>query len=550
MAVEEDKNKKDESKGFAGLSSLVSDVDTSPLPAAKKEPDNTSEASLSPPLPTSLTAQPQPRQEQTYQEPPQPSSGSSGGKWLVGIIVVIGLFFLLASLSNNTTTPITPAFSPATQTPNFDHGTAPGKSAELAPPKFNEYSSEIYDGPRANVKLTSEFDKNFRTRIRNTQSQSVNFAGEYVLSTWGCGMSCLMGVAVNARTGHVIGLPGSVCCWKGVGESVIYRKNSRLLVLAGLINEDGQYGTHFYHLINDKFVHIKTIPIKDQELSSTSSTLAAVPSSPAYSLHQEQPQEQARPIEDKPPVDSNLVLSFAQIRYCLAEDIRLSGAKAAVNNYIDADVDRFNAMVADYNSRCGSFRYRRGVLESARTDIEPYRSQLQREGRSRFTGPPSGSVSTPGSWALNDPAVREVLPRSAPTTTKPPPVPPSPSVQRSGPPTNSWVSGSNWYCNDGFRKVGDQCDALKVPANAWISGSNWYCNDGYRKVGERCERLNVPRNAWVSGSNWYCNDGSRKVGDQCEAFNAPDNAWVSGSNWYCNDGYRKVGDRCVSIFER
>ena len=97
-----------------------------------------------------------------------------------------------------------------------------------------------------------------------------------------------------------------------------------------------------------------------------------------------------------PPVGQDLVFSTAQIRYCLAEDIRLEGTKSAVNNYIDSDVDRFNAMVADYNSRCGSFRYRSGALESARRDVEPYRSQLQSEGRSRFARSPStGSLSTP-----------------------------------------------------------------------------------------------------------------------------------------------------------
>ena len=490
MVEGEDKNKKDESKGFAGLSSLVSDVDTSPPPAAKKEPTSTSGASSSPPPPPSAQtapAQPQPRQQQTYQEPSQPSSGSSGGKWVLGIAAVIGVLWLIGQADKPTTAPA-PSYSPPAQS------TAPSYS----PPA--------------------------------------------------------------------------------------------------------------------------------------------------------QPQEPARPAESQPPVGQNTVLSTAQIRYCLAEDIRMDGAKAAVNNYNDSDVDRFNAMVADYNSRCGSYRYRRGALESARGDIEPYRSQLQAEGRNRFArSPSSGSLSTPapsratpdatiqavqqrlnelgydagtpdglmgrgtrsaiiafqqdrglaatgaadqalllqlqrapsrspGSWGANDSVVQETPPRSAPTTT-PPFVPPSPSVQRSGPPANSWVSGSNWYCNDGykkvgnsceklnvprnawvsgsnwycndgFRKVGDQCEALNVPANAWVSGSNWYCNDGYRKVGERCERLNVPRNAWVSGSNWYCNDGFRKIGDQCVALNVPDNAWVSGSNWYCNDGYKKIGDRCVSVYER
>jgi hypothetical protein len=80
------------------------------------------------------------------------------------------------------------------------------------------------------------------------------------------------------------------------------------------------------------------------------------------------------------------VFSIAQIHYCLAEDIRLESAKSAANNYIDSDVDRFNAMVADYNSRCSSFQYQtnnrgRNDLNSAQRNIEPFRSQLQsREG--------------------------------------------------------------------------------------------------------------------------------------------------------------------------
>ena len=48
----------------------------------------------------------------------------------------------------------------------------------------------------------------------------------------------------------------------------------------------------------------------------------------------------------------------------------LEGAKAAVNNYIDSDVNRFNAMVADYNSRCGSFRIALARLK-VRREIAP-----------------------------------------------------------------------------------------------------------------------------------------------------------------------------------
>lgn len=234
MTAEEENNKKNEGKGFAGLSSLVSDVDTAPAHPAPKTESAGSTTSTG--RPASQAAQPQPQQptqRQTYQEPPQPSSGSSGGKWILGIAAVVGLLWLIGQSNKNTPSP-TPAYSP------------PAQSA-----------------------------------------------------------------------------------------------------------------------------------------------------APSYSPPA-QPQGPSVPQESKPPVGQDLVLSTAQIRYCLAEDIRMEGARAALNNYSDSDVDRFNAMVADYNSRCGSFRYRSGALESARRDVEPYRGQLQAEGRSRFArGPSTGSLSAP-----------------------------------------------------------------------------------------------------------------------------------------------------------
>lgn len=125
----------------------------------------------------------------------------------------------------------------------------------------------------------------------------------------------------------------------------------------------------------------------------TPSPQPPVTSSPAPSWQPppaaSRPQTPSRPSEEKPPAGTDLVLSVPQIRYCVAEDIRLDAAKGVINNYVEADVDRFNAMVADYNSRCSRFRYRRGALESARSDIEAIRLLLQAEGRSRFVRRPN-----------------------------------------------------------------------------------------------------------------------------------------------------------------
>jgi peptidoglycan hydrolase-like protein with peptidoglycan-binding domain len=231
VAAPEEGNQKEEVKGFAGLSSLVSDVDATPPPAAKTEPAAAIPSAPRPaPQPAQQQPQPQSSQRQTYQEPAQSSSGSSGGKWVLGIAAVIGVLWLIGQPDKTTTSP-TPAYSPPAQS---------------------------------------------------------------------------------------------------------------------------------------------TVPSY---------------SPPAH------PQVPSRPTESKPPVGHDLVFSMEQIRYCLAEDIRMDGARSALNNYSDDDVDRFNATVADYNSRCGRFRYRSGALEGARREIEPYRSQLQAEGRSRFARSPTGALS-------------------------------------------------------------------------------------------------------------------------------------------------------------
>lgn len=111
-----------------------------------------------------------------------------------------------------------------------------------------------------------------------------------------------------------------------------------------------------------------------------------IPQSPQTTVRS---QASSRPSEEKPPVGTNLVLESAQLRYCVAENIRLDSAKGALNETIESDIARFNGMVTDYNSHCGEFRYRRGTLESAKSEVERYRAQLQSEGRSRFSQIPS-----------------------------------------------------------------------------------------------------------------------------------------------------------------
>lgn len=71
----------------------------------------------------------------------------------------------------------------------------------------------------------------FKTRLREGMKQGVNFAGEYVVVSWGCGSSCVENAIVNAKT-------GKVCDWFESCGDDHFRKDSRLIILNQPDGED------------------------------------------------------------------------------------------------------------------------------------------------------------------------------------------------------------------------------------------------------------------------------------------------------------------------
>lgn len=92
------------------------------------------------------------------------------------------------------------------------------------------------------------------------------------------------------------------------------------------------------------------------------------------------------PISDTqmPPVGRNNVLSVPQIRYCKREQIRIEAIESVINNAYDHEVNRFNAMVGDYNSRCGEFRYRRGNVELVERELASERASIASGAKSEW----------------------------------------------------------------------------------------------------------------------------------------------------------------------
>jgi len=101
-------------------------------------------------------------------------------------------------------------------------------------------------------------------------------------------------------------------------------------------------------------------------------------SPPAASLPRAQPKYL------KPGAGNSLPLTVAEIRYCLAEDIRLEAGRTLASTLTSDQIMVFNSFVDDFNRTCSQFRYRASDMALARADVERERVTLTAEGRSRF----------------------------------------------------------------------------------------------------------------------------------------------------------------------
>jgi hypothetical protein len=93
-----------------------------------------------------------------------------------------------------------------------------------------------------------------------------------------------------------------------------------------------------------------------------------------------------QPTEElEPAVGTDNLLSAREIRYCEAQNLRLEGARTMVNRQYQFNIDSFNVMIADYNSRCSSFRYRLGTLQPIKAAVQADRQRYFSEGAAQFS---------------------------------------------------------------------------------------------------------------------------------------------------------------------
>jgi len=117
--------------------------------------------------------------------------------------------------------------------------------AQSKTPTFERYAVKVETIKNVKVNLKShKYANMFRTNLRNAAKEGVNFAGHYILTTWGCGTNCSQTAVIDTRSGRVffpevlqeIGI--GYCELPDEVEPLVSRADSRLLVLSGFKGGD------------------------------------------------------------------------------------------------------------------------------------------------------------------------------------------------------------------------------------------------------------------------------------------------------------------------
>lgn len=140
--------------------------------------------------------------------------------------------------------------------------------AQSTTPTFTRYAARVEKIRNVRVNLKSHKHANgYRTNLRNAAKEGVNFAGHYILTTWGCGTNCSQSAIIDARNGRVFfpdELEGTIfgfCDLPDDTEPIVYQADSRLLVLSGFKggdfdNKAGRCGTYYLEWTGRSFKQV------------------------------------------------------------------------------------------------------------------------------------------------------------------------------------------------------------------------------------------------------------------------------------------------------
>jgi hypothetical protein len=153
--------------------------------------------------------------------------------------------------------------------------------AQSTTPTFTQYAAKVEKIKNVKVNLKSHKNANtYRTNLRNAAKEGVNFAGHYILTTWGCGTNCSQSAIIDARNGKVFfprvleGAGFGYCELPDDTEPIVSQADSRLLILSGFKGGDlslknAPCGIYYLEWTGTNFKQVKFEKKKRREMSYT-----------------------------------------------------------------------------------------------------------------------------------------------------------------------------------------------------------------------------------------------------------------------------------------
>lgn len=143
--------------------------------------------------------------------------------------------------------------------------------APAAPPRYEDFAAApetIVERPA--LKRDTAFAREYRTRLsEGLRELPINFAGHYVMVTFGCGSTCLYGGMVDARTGEATALPFLVDSFGSdkvdIDDPLLYRADSRLVIILGMLRDEDEIPRqYFFEWTNETLTPLCHAPITEK----------------------------------------------------------------------------------------------------------------------------------------------------------------------------------------------------------------------------------------------------------------------------------------------
>lgn len=115
------------------------------------------------------------------------------------------------------------------------------------------------------------------------------------------------------------------------------------------------------------------------------------------------------PTETAPPPNISRALTAPELRYCTFQNARLDHLRSMISQTSQNEINRFNALISEYNTRCGRFSYRSGALAPVEAEARRRDAEFQRDASAILAGwrrpvTPTASTSSRASPAPPPPS--------------------------------------------------------------------------------------------------------------------------------------------------